>query len=98
MYKKVSELKKGDIFRTEFGVDGNWITVELLEPVKYVDRSFEYKVFYVGDKDKKPFTMYGLSEDETVEIIEEKKLSYPKEYLEMQTNEMEKLKKEKKNV
>lgn len=66
--KKIKDLKKGDVIRTEFGCEGNFVTVEIQKVQVLDEGSLNCKMYckYVaGNK----VEMYGLGDDE-VELIE----------------------------
>lgn len=69
MKKIVKDLKKGDVIKVEYGIEDNWVTVELLEDIKFENDAWKYHVRYFGSKNSEPFVMYGLKGYEAVEVI-----------------------------
>jgi hypothetical protein len=69
MQKKISELKRGDIVKTEYGDYDNWVVVI----VNYVEKEKEdYKINCQLYPDmSEPFDMYSFNV-EYVEVLNEK--------------------------
>lgn len=66
--KKVKDLKKGDVIRTEFGAEGNWVT-GTVQKVVAIDSAFLNCKIYCKYSNGSNLTMYGKANDD-VEIIE----------------------------
>lgn len=62
MKKKLSELKPGDVIRTEYGDYDNWVTVEIIQINAVEQKYFEMIVRYAKtSKKEEPFKMYSFS-------------------------------------
>jgi len=73
MTKKSKDLKKGDIFKTEYGIEGNWIIVQMIEdtkPDKKYPKVYEHRVIYYKNATQVPFSMFSSDGHEEVEIVE----------------------------
>lgn len=69
--KKVKDLKKGDMIKTEFGTEGNWIEVEVQKVKRLEEGSLNCKM-YCKFKSGNKVEMFANAE-EIVEIVEGEK-------------------------
>ena len=70
MKKKSKDLKKGDVFRTEFGVKDNFVTVQMLEDTIIKKNTYEHRVVYYKNATQVPFSMFSNDGEEQVELVE----------------------------
>lgn len=67
--KKIKDLKKGDVIRTEYGTYDNWITVEV-QKVQMLDEGSKNCKLYCKYTSGNKVEMYGEANDD-VEIVKE---------------------------
>lgn len=67
--KKTKDLKKGDRIRVEFGIENNWVNIELLEDVERKDDgSWKITAKYINTGNH--VEMYSLYAEEEIDLIE----------------------------